>query len=809
MNRCTTPLHLAGRATFAAACALALVAPARSQITVDLAKDTGPIMYGATGFLYGLGDEGIPNENMIAGLVHTTTAAQKPPDGLQHPNGDALKVGGMFKKNGGKWIQIYTQDVYQQWTYEDLGIEDYITKLTKVVNKVKADPNQDLFRYAPLNEPDMIWYGADQQRMFKDWNRIVKLIRSLHPKAPIDGPGITHYQSGLLKNFLTYCKQNDCLPDAVTWHELGDNFFTNWYNNIADYRAIEKGLGISPIPVNINEYARQGRDLSVPGLLVQWITRFENSKVDACSAYWTSAGGLNDLVTQNNKPTGAWWLYKWYGELTGNTVNTTSPNMNIEGLQGFAAIDNTKKQARVILGGSGGSTNVVLKGLASAPWAGSSVHAKIWSTASTGLNPSSLPALKSEGDYTVSNGQVSIPLSGMVGTTAYLVVVSPATNNAVTGLKNPLEAEYARIEGPVIASSQAGYSATGYVDASTKGAKVYFIANVASDGYYQVNLRQSAEASTTARIDMEINGLKVLDLLPSGSANWSDMTMKVFLQAGINRITLTNTTGGKFLVDYLDYASTTGELASYEAESSTNTLAGTAVVSSNASASGSKIVNKLGGGANNTLQFGDVAVATAGSYRMVATFANGELGPGADNYNSNVVDRYADITVNGKVAGRTWYRNTLGWTTFRTAVTPMDLVAGKNTIKFANSSTAFVPDLDKIAIYSTILEAPITTQVTRSPVSNPGISVRMDSRGRGAEINYVLSGGGEGVLEIRSLDGRLCKRFESLRSNGTASSGQVHWDGTDANGAAVRAGALLVTLREGGRSWTSRAFKPR
>jgi hypothetical protein len=782
---------------------------ARAQITVDLAKDTGPIMYGATGFLYGLGDEGIPNENMIAGLVHTTTAAQKPPDGLQHPNGDALKVGGMFKKNGGKWIQIYTQDVYQQWTYEDLGIDDYIAKLTKVVNKVKADPNQDLFRYAPLNEPDMIWYGADQQRMFKDWNRIFKLIRSLHPNAPIDGPGITHYQSGLLRNFLTYCKQNDCLPDAVTWHELGDNFFTNWYNNIADYRAIEKSLGIPPIPVNINEYARQGRDLSVPGLLVQWITRFENSKVDACSAYWTSAGGLNDLVTQNNKPTGAWWLYKWYGELTGNTVATTSPNMNIEGLQGFAALDNTKKQVRVILGGSGGSTNVVVKGLATAPWAGSSVHAKIWSTASTGLNPSSLPALKAEGDYTVSNGQVSIPLTGMVGTTAYLVVVSPATNKAVTGLKSPLEAEYARIEGPVIASSQPGYSATGYVDASAKSAKVYFIANVATDGYYEVKIRHLADAATPARIGMEINGLKVLDLALSGGANWSDMTMKAFLQAGINRITLTNSDGGKFLVDFLDYIATTGGFASYEAEASANALAGTAAVASNASASGTKIVTKLGGGANNTLQFADVTVATAGSYRMVATFANGELGPGADNYNSNVVDRYADISVNGKAAGRTWYRNTLGWTTFRTAVTPIDLVAGKNTIKFVNSSTDFVPDLDKIAIYSTILEAPSTTRLVRSSTSKPGLSIRMDSRGSGVEIDYVLSGQEDGVLEIRGLDGRLFKRFESLRSDGKTSSAQVYWDGVDATGAAVQSGTLLVTLREAKRSSTIRAFKAR
>lgn len=62
--------------------------------------------------------------------------------------------------------------------------------------------------------------------------------------------------------------------------------------------------------------------------LVQWMIRFENSKVNGMLTYWTAAGTLNDLVTQNNKATGGWWLYKWYGELTGNTVAVTPPTTN-------------------------------------------------------------------------------------------------------------------------------------------------------------------------------------------------------------------------------------------------------------------------------------------------------------------------------------------------------------------------------------------------------------------------------------------------------------------------------------------------
>src|SRR5690348_13542013 len=87
--------------------ALATVLPggpasaAPSQLTVDLSANTGALRYGATGFLYGLGDEGIPNESMLSAL-RPQVAAQKAPDGLQHPNGDALKVAPMFKQAGGR-----------------------------------------------------------------------------------------------------------------------------------------------------------------------------------------------------------------------------------------------------------------------------------------------------------------------------------------------------------------------------------------------------------------------------------------------------------------------------------------------------------------------------------------------------------------------------------------------------------------------------------------------------------------------------------------------------------------------------------
>jgi hypothetical protein len=704
--------------------ALATVLPAGpasaapSQLTVDLAANTGALRYGATGFLYGLGDEGIPNETMLAAL-RPQVAAQKAPDGLQHPNGDALKVAPMFKRAGGRHIEIYMQDVYPNWPYDNLGLNDYLGKVDTIARKVVADPNRSFFVYVPFNEPDWIWYsGQITGRFLNDWRTVVQRIRSIDPSARIAGPGLTHYMPNEIRAFMTYARDNGVLPDTVTWHELGDDFFANWDNHYNNYRQIERDLGISARPITIDEYARQSGDLGVPGNLVQYVAKFEASKVDACLAYWTTAGGLNDLVTRNNQATGGWWLYKWYGDLTGNTVAVTPPSIG-GSLQGVAAVDSGKQQARVVFGGNNPvtgtyDTNVVLRGLGSAPFLGSTVHATVWGVDSSGTNPSTGPFQVAEGDYTASGGQVTIPLTGLRGSAAYHVIVTPNKDLSTAGGASRYQAEYARLDGGarVTYGSNTGYSGTyfteGYGASSTASTK--FVVTVPSDGYYNVGLRYAAGPYSGAPADrsirLRVNGSDLTDLALPRTADWNTwntVTTKVFLPAGISRLEANAYAGDDrdaVNLDYLDVAATTGTITSYEAEASGNTLSGTAARGSNTGASGGQRVGFIGAGAGNTLRFNNVTVPTAGRYRMVVAYANAEV-VGDHQYNNNIVDRGADISVNGGAARRTYFRNTLSWTTFRTTVVDVQLAAGANTIAFGNS-TAYAPDIDLIRIAAPI-----------------------------------------------------------------------------------------------------------
>jgi hypothetical protein len=295
------------------------------------------------------------------------------------------------------------------------------------------------------------------------------------------------------------------------------------------------------------------------------------------------------------------------------------------------------------------------------------------------------------------------------------VIVTANTDLTEVNTAGRYEAEYARLSGDARTTSGAhqGYSGTDFIEGyrSSSTASTGFVVTAPTNGYYTLGLRYSAAPYDGAPVDratrIVLNGETLTDLSLPGTANkntWNTASVKVFLNAGINRVAINAFTPDDrdlIAVDYLDVTAASGTIGSYEAESSANTLGGAAVRSSNGAASGGSYVGYVGLGAGNTLTFNNVSAAAAGRYRMVVSYANGELGEGASNYNSNIVDRYADVSVNGAAASRSYFRNTLGWSNFRTTVIDVDLQAGNNTITFSNSAK-YAPDIDRIQVAAAI-----------------------------------------------------------------------------------------------------------
>lgn len=691
---------------------------ADNQLHVDISDETGDIHHGAGGFLYGLGDEGIPTDAVLYPLK-PSVAAQKPQYGLQHPNGNAFDIAPQFMSAGGKNVQIYMQDMYEHWPYDNLGIEDYLGKVQQMAYAVAAQPNSSDYVYIPFNEPDWIWYGNDINRLFNDWKRVYDTIKAIDPDGRIGGINYASFNEDHYRQFMTFAKANNCVPDVMTWHELFDSFFTSYYDHYNAYRQIETDLGIAPRPIVINEYARSWGDLGYPGNMIQWIARFENTKVDACRAYWGAAGNLDELVVENNKANGDWWLYKWYGDMTGKTVRVNPPTQNAP-LQGVATFDSTKNQVRVIFGGGLGrndvfNSQVTIEGLNSKGQFGNTVHGIVLGVDPThrddvtGFEASDGPYVVSEGDYSVVNGRVSIPVDNMKALSAYQIIITADTDRT-SWSNNRYESEYAELVGAAYpVANEGNYSGTGYVQGFgfTDHAAVTYTTSVPENGYYDVRLRYSAgdfpNAPTNRKVRMELNGEWVKDITVSqtgGWSDWQDAHQTIYLQGGINQITLsafTNDEEDCVNQDYIELTPSNLQAVSYEAESANNSLYGSAVVEYAQNASGQHYVGWIGNGSNNALSFENIQVPKAGQYRLVIYYSNAEK-IGNHAYNTNVVDRTSDIHVNGveQITGF-HFRNTYDWSYFSTTVVDVMLEAGNNSILF-ESADGFAPNIDRIDV---------------------------------------------------------------------------------------------------------------
>ncbi|MEJ3750077.1 hypothetical protein WEI85_43315 [Actinomycetes bacterium KLBMP 9797] len=399
---------------------------------VNLSATTGDVRGGATGILYGLGDPGVPSRDLIAGM-RPHAVSQKAPDGEQHPNGDAVVVADELFAAGGEDVHIYAQDVYSRWPYQDLGIEDYLSRLRPQLEKVARRPDRGRFVWSIFNEPDWIWYAdwaTKKDTFLADWTTLYRTVKAAIPEARIAGPGETHYIENRLRDFLGYAKANDVLPDIVTWHELSPDSLTHYRGNFERYRVLERELGIGPLPVEINEYANR-RDTSVPGQIIQWLTMFEDTKVDAQMAYWTLAGNLSDHAARASRANGGWWLTKWYADLSGQTVRVTPPRPSTrDTLQGLATVDKARNQATVLLGGTDAPVTVAVSGIDPRLF-GRKVDVHVRRAAWSGYEgDAGAPPVLAASRSTVVNGTVDILVPGGDKLAAYQVVIEPAAGPA-------------------------------------------------------------------------------------------------------------------------------------------------------------------------------------------------------------------------------------------------------------------------------------------------------------------------------------------------------------------------------------------
>ena len=354
----------------------AAAAAASNTLVVNAGQNLRPVTHVATGSLYGLANATQPSV-ALAQAIKPNTFVQMPKGGRQQPTGDISVVAPTAVSVGAKLVNRLS-DYYAGWPYQ-FSWSTWTPFVTSQIAAMKSSSYySSISAYELWNESDNTWQSANgTYESF--WTTTFRQVRSLDPTKPIQGPSFSD-NIGDMENFLRNAVATNTVPDVLAWHELIRS--SKIAGDVAKVQALEDQLGISRRPIAIEEYAAPS-EVGLPGPLVGYVAKFERLGIrDAELAFWNQSGTLGDLLTaRGGSPNAAYWMYTWYGAMSGTMLTTTPPAQT--GIDGFAAVPAGRNEVSVVAGNCNGSCAVTINGL-DALGLGNAVTVKVEQTVSQG-----------------------------------------------------------------------------------------------------------------------------------------------------------------------------------------------------------------------------------------------------------------------------------------------------------------------------------------------------------------------------------------------------------------------------------------
>ncbi|MFC7258177.1 RICIN domain-containing protein [Streptomyces lutosisoli] len=416
--------------------ASAQAAPTSSTtLVVNAAQNLRSVTHVGTGSLYGLANASTPSDSLVQPLKPNTFIQMAPggsqlPNGEPAPAGDSLVVASKAASAGAK-VVVRMPDWYPDFPYKWVSWSDWLSAVDKQVASVQSSSATNISAYALWNEPDWTWDTTNAGAFNAGWARTFKEVRTKDTTTPIQGPSYSAWNQSWMSSFLTDAKASGTVPDVIAWHELQGS--ADIAAHVSAYRSLESSLGISPRPIDIEEYGTPD-EMGNSGALIGYAAKFERTGVrDAELAFWNHYGTLGDTLTDTGgSPNGSYWTYKWYGDMSGNMVVTTPPAQT--GIDGLASRNGAGNQISVVAGGCTGSCAITVNGLSSLSAFGSTVHVKLEYSPNTGrTTASSGPITISDTDYTVSGGSITVPVTMNASDGYHLVVTPSGTSTSLAG----------------------------------------------------------------------------------------------------------------------------------------------------------------------------------------------------------------------------------------------------------------------------------------------------------------------------------------------------------------------------------------
>lgn len=425
-------------------------APA-DRVTIDLATQLGAPTYRASGFIYGLSQDGTqPPQNMQSDIKTQFIRAGGAQIGC--PNGGWVNgeytarwnsVEGYYERTHaiGATFILLVHDLWGAdavcnvpfWPGDDDDWTNYINFMTQVINDAMAngmtgsDVQWDLW-----NEPDLsIFWGRSQSQYLDMWKRGYEMIRAAIPNAIIVGPSTAAQPSlGWFATYLDYINDNNVVPDYLSWHQLVTHSDPQISRAILDDLLSARDISVQGYQVN--EYGDCCNNEQQPGPSVWYLGRFERNQIDAARANWSMATGLyagmGGLVTSSGEPLGVWWAYKRYADITGQLVNVTAGRE----IDGVAGTDAQMRQAIILLGNRGvtGSVTVEIDSFDSATYLLDDGQVNVLvERMPSGSESVTAPEIVSDELMTVTNNMLTFTVNWTNALDAYSITLTPSNSS--------------------------------------------------------------------------------------------------------------------------------------------------------------------------------------------------------------------------------------------------------------------------------------------------------------------------------------------------------------------------------------------
>ncbi|HJP73713.1 MAG TPA: RICIN domain-containing protein [Pseudonocardiaceae bacterium] len=430
-------------------------AAASESLSVDLSAPAKPATAVGEGFLYGVNQDGSqPVDSLLQPLGITAfrggghVSRGWIGDGYQYGSGSQADVNSVLEQAKRltqppyhAQYQVILSDIYgadggqpSNTTYpcDNGNCSNWATFIDKTVGALQASGLK--LSYDIWNEPDIsvFWTrGVNSTQYFQMWDTAYREIRRVAPGALIVGPSLAftpQSNPGEWQTWLAHAKSAATLPDEITNHDEGDVD-----DPVTVSQSINNAMasaGIPPIPLSANEF--QPADRQTAGVTAWYLARFAQSGyTNAMRGNWNCCltPNLTGILTQSGgswAPTGNWWAFRTYADLTGSLVPTSG---EVGSTAISAAEDSANKRAVAVIGDSNGYTGaapVTFNGLGSVPWLASNGSVNVTVDRIPDQAPLTAPQVVYNQNVSVAGGSITVPVTFQQSHDAFAIYLTPA-----------------------------------------------------------------------------------------------------------------------------------------------------------------------------------------------------------------------------------------------------------------------------------------------------------------------------------------------------------------------------------------------